>query len=137
MVAALPRIIASFRARGYRFVTISGLIGKHRDDLMPPLPSPTAKAALQASELPPDIGQQPHQYLLPLVVRSRRRRRLCPHHPAVVVALALVQRRRKRRRVPVSGVGNPLVSVIVPAYNEALSAVAVVSHILRSNYQNL
>ena len=35
-VAALPRIIRHFRDQGYTFTTVSRLIGKTRDDVMPP-----------------------------------------------------------------------------------------------------
>ena len=36
-VQALPRIIKYFKAKGYEFVTIGNLIGKKKDELMPPV----------------------------------------------------------------------------------------------------
>lgn len=36
-VEALPRIIHYFKAHGYQFTTVGDLMGKTRDELMPPI----------------------------------------------------------------------------------------------------
>ena len=46
-VDALPRIIHYFKERGYTFTTIADLLGKKKEDLMPPVPKGSGYYLLQ------------------------------------------------------------------------------------------
>ncbi|MFX8327761.1 hypothetical protein ABTL71_19055, partial [Acinetobacter baumannii] len=46
-VEALPRIIEYFQKEGYQFVTVADLMGKTRDEVMPPVPNYKGNYLLQ------------------------------------------------------------------------------------------
>ena len=48
-VATLPLLITTLRAHGYEFVPVSELIGKTRDDVMPPLTAAQRRQAIADS----------------------------------------------------------------------------------------
>jgi peptidoglycan/xylan/chitin deacetylase (PgdA/CDA1 family)/GT2 family glycosyltransferase len=129
-VAALPRIIATLRAEGYRFVPASGLIGVTPAQAMPPVPDHdlwavrtdvavfVALAAITATV----------SWLFYLAISLGIAR-------AVMMAgLAWIQARRKRAEPPAY---TPSVSVIIPAFNEERVIVASVTRVLASDYPAL
>lgn len=129
-MAALPRIIATLRAEGYRFVPASGLIGVTPAQAMPPVPDHdlwavrtdvavfVALAAITATV----------SWLFYLAISLGIAR-------AVMMAgLAWIQARRKRAEPPAY---TPSVSVIIPAFNEERVIVASVTRVLASDYPAL
>lgn len=149
-VDALPEIIERARAMGYRFVTISALVGKTRDEVMPLAEqSPTIQLLQTAGfgvmrefgrflgiafVLAIALGIARSTGLIVLsIVRRRHRRKPSPptarrrHRPG---ARTLAARRRHRPR--------PLtVAVIVPAYNEEKVVVQTVRSLLSSSLPDL
>ena len=112
-VKALPGIIKAFRARGYRFVTVSELTGKSRDAVMPAAPRQSLWTAwgryLGFDVL--NLGQAilTTLFLIGIVLGLSRM--------AFITVIALIERARCRRPPP-SPPRELAVSVIIPAFNE-------------------
>ncbi len=132
-VAALPRIIDGLRARGYDFVTVSTLAGLGREQTMPPLaPGSLSQWADRSVFLA--LGWFGHliRWLLTAAITLGMARLL------LLGGLALWNRVRERRRtLPVLGDNPPLVSVLIPAYNEEKVIASSIRQILKSRYANL
>ena len=129
-VAALPRIIAALRARGYRFVTASELVGVSPAAAMPPV----AASDLWAVRM--DVGvfialaviAAALAWLFGLAITLGIARGV------IMAGLALIQSRRRRADPPAF---EPSVSVIIPAYNEVRVIEASVRRVLASDYPAL
>ncbi|MEO7026196.1 MAG: glycosyltransferase [Caulobacteraceae bacterium] len=137
-VAALPGLIDALRARGYRLVTIEQLAGMSRADALPP----TSRSSL---ELMLDrLGFGFFRYLyaamqaLFIVAIVLGLGRL-----VFLATLSLWHRLRARGRAPAmldpgsQPGGGPLISVLIPCFNEAKVIAASVERILASNWPNL
>ena len=132
-IAALPRIIDGLRARGYEFVTVSTLAGLSREQTMPPLtPGSLSQWADRSVFLA--LGWFGHfiRWLLTAAITLGVARLL------LLGGLALLNRMRERRRaMPTLPDDPPLVSVLIPAYNEEKVIASSIRHILKSRYANL
>jgi len=112
-VQAIPRLIEALRARGYQFVTVADLLGRSRDDIMPPVaPESQWQTWLDwiGFALINVLSATLHWLFLIGIVLGIARL-------LFIGALALYQHWRKRRRV-FDPAYSPSVAVIVPAYNE-------------------
>ncbi|MBJ6120912.1 glycosyltransferase [Sphingomonas mollis] len=129
-VAALPRIIATLRAKGYSFVTASQLVGVPQSVAMPLVKGRDLLAvrtdvtifiilALIAVVL---------AWLFYLAIALGIARAV------LMAALAWVQARKPRLAPPVF---QPQVSVIIPAYNEERVIESSVARVLASDYPGL
>ncbi len=132
-VAALPTLIDTLRANHYELVTVSELAGLTRDQVMPPLP---AGAVLPRMALPVfltlgQFGQVMHGlFLIAIALGLARVLFFC--------VFGLVHKWRELRQVPpVLPADAPLISVLIPAHNEAPVIVASIRRILRSTYPQL
>jgi cellulose synthase/poly-beta-1,6-N-acetylglucosamine synthase-like glycosyltransferase/spore germination protein YaaH/peptidoglycan/xylan/chitin deacetylase (PgdA/CDA1 family) len=113
-VAALPIIIDTLRARGYRFVPVSELAGIPPREAMPPL-SPEDHAAARI-----DFG------LFELVGFTIRALAflfgaaisLGIARAVALTGLALLAAARERKRTAPEAAGEAIVSVLIPAFNE-------------------
>ncbi len=131
-VEALPDIIDELRARGVRFVTVSELVGKTRDEVMPVAPAREvglAAIAGRALAFKGTLGSLvPILFIASLFLVFLR--------TLGFGLLALVQTwHTKRRRFDLSF--RPPVSVIIPAHNEAALIVGTVRSIVDNGYPNL
>lgn len=132
-IAALPRIIDGLRAQGYDFVTVSALAGLTRAQTMPALP-PGSLSQWADRSVFLALGWFGHfiRWLLTAAITLGVARLL------LLGGLALLNRARERRQVlPVLGDDPPLVSVLIPAYNEEKVIASSIRQILRSRYRNL
>ncbi|TXH04975.1 MAG: glycosyltransferase [Nevskiaceae bacterium] len=132
-VAALPQLIDTLRAKGYEFVPVSELAGLTHDQAMPALP-PDAVLPKMALPVFLTIGQfgqvMRGLFMVAIALGIARVLFLC--------VLALVHRWRELRQTPPElPVDPPLVSVLIPAFNEAKVIVASVQRILGSRYPKL
>lgn len=126
-VKALPGIIATLRAQGYRFVPASQLVGVSRAAAMPIVPADDLWAVRTdvAVFLVLAIGAATLAWLFYLAIGLGIAR-------AVIMAvLATIQNRRCRGEPPVY---EPSVSVIIPAFNEERVIEASVRRVLASDY---
>jgi peptidoglycan-N-acetylglucosamine deacetylase len=133
-VKALPHIIRHYRDQGYVFTTVSHLIGRTRDEVMPPLALASDRFVAKTNWWIVEAIYWGTHVLFALffvgVVLSIGRM-------LVTGILASLQRKRARKEHMPEMSDTPLVSVVVPGYNEEVNAVKTVNALLRSTYPNL
>ncbi len=128
-VRALPQIITRLRARGYRFVTVTGGLGLPAADVPATPAQRFAGLALVITQQAADHAVAVLAVLLALASALTVARVL------VLVGFARAHRRRLAARGPRPVPGHALgVSVVVPAYNEAAGIAATVTSIVASSY---
>lgn len=130
-VDALPKIIEYFHKEGYKFTTVADLMGKTRDDVMPPVPNYQENYLLRFNYFLAEGGYYFGKifnalFLLFLTLGSIR---------LLIVLVASILARKKERSKQLDPLkNNPLVSIIVPAYNEEVNAVSSLNNLLRCDY---
>ncbi|PZF71019.1 glycosyltransferase [Taibaiella soli] len=132
-VKALPRLIKYFKSQGYQFTTIADLVGKKKDELMPPVPRSSGYYFVQFNYYIAAIGYWGGRIIfatfLVCIVLAMLRTLF------MAVLASLEHRREKKENLPYLA-DSPLVSIIVPAYNEEVNAVRSVQNLLKSDYPN-
>ncbi len=141
-VDALPRIIHYFKDKGYHFTTVSDLMGKTYDDVMPILPQNKDTWMIHANFWLASFTYYTGEILFILflvgIVLSMARM-------VMMVVLATLQRKREKTMESTylaeeadwkKPGGAPFVSIIIPAYNEELNAVRTVQSLLLQDYPN-
>jgi peptidoglycan-N-acetylglucosamine deacetylase len=129
---ALPRIVETLRAQGYRFVSLEQLMGKTRDQLMP-VPSQDEKrwASIEGEALITKGTFKKALGLLFLIALY-----LTLLRSLVYGALAVAQKVKSGRRKFDPGF-QPPVSVVIAAYNEERVIERTVHAILENGYPDL
>jgi peptidoglycan-N-acetylglucosamine deacetylase len=133
-VQALPELIHQLRARGFKFVAVSELTGLSRDEVMPLIPSNervfTRADSIAFFFLSTGAWTLQWVFVVGIVLGLARL--------VFIGSLAFAQWVRSRRR-QLSGAGEgyaPFVTVIVPAYNEAVVIKNTLSSLLASQYES-
>jgi cellulose synthase/poly-beta-1,6-N-acetylglucosamine synthase-like glycosyltransferase/spore germination protein YaaH/peptidoglycan/xylan/chitin deacetylase (PgdA/CDA1 family) len=130
-VEALPRIIHYFKSKGYQFTTVADLVGKSRNELMPAVPN--AGFELKLNYVVVQIlywgGNILFSLFVVCIILSVARILF------MGVLAALEHRSEKKKNLPPLP-GSPLVSIIVPAYNEEVNAVSSLNNLLKLQYPN-
>jgi cellulose synthase/poly-beta-1,6-N-acetylglucosamine synthase-like glycosyltransferase/peptidoglycan/xylan/chitin deacetylase (PgdA/CDA1 family)/spore germination protein YaaH len=133
-VDALPRIIAYFKKRGCKFTTVADLMGKTKDDIMPPVKQDWKnKLNLFFAEATYWGGHMLFALFIVGIVLSVSRMLL-------MAILAWRQKRKEESAKPTAMLAAekmPLVSIIVPAYNEEINAVRTIESLLNQDYPNM
>lgn len=129
-VAALPRLIERLRAEGFELAPVSALLGEARADAMPPLGT-AGRWAARANAVVFDCFRALRMTiaticLVAIVMLAAR--------AAFVIVLAF---RQKRRPKPGRLASPPLVSVLIPAYDEEKVIADTIRSVLRSDYRPL
>jgi peptidoglycan-N-acetylglucosamine deacetylase len=132
-IAALPRIISYFKKHGYQFTTISHLLGKQKAELMPAVPKGKGYYLVQFNYVLAESGYWAGKLLFILFILFIA---LSIARLGFMAYLALRQRRKEQNTVWAPVTQYPLVSVIVPAYNEAVNAVDSLNNLLNTNWPN-
>ena len=132
-VAALPQIVDRLREQGYRFVLVSDLAGFSRDQAMPRVGS-TISIFMDRIVFLTINALGNGLYLCFLIAIWLGVLRLL-----VLAGLSIANRVRNgaREAMPTGPGGDVLVSVIVPAYNEARVIASTVRTILATEHKNL
>ena len=127
----LPQLIDSLRAKGYQFVPLSELVGKSRDDVMPRLPLTISLYADRAVFLTISyVAQFLYYCFLGAIVLGVAR--------LLALAGLALWKRMKGLGVPAPADGPPpVVTVLIPAFNEEKVIVATVERILSSDYPDM
>ena len=130
-VEALPKIIETLKAKGYKFVTISQLAGISQDKTMP-LVAENQAVITRADDV--TFGMfwffdKTMKWLFWLGITLGTGRLL------FVAMLALRTRRLKKRKL-LGEEFEPFVSVIVPAFNEEKVIAKTIKSLLKSDYSN-
>lgn len=131
---ALPRIIEYFKKNGYEFTTVANLIGKKRDELMPAIPNKgNAYYLVQFNYFIAEIGFWGSNLLGSLFIICIF---LSLGRILIAGVLAFMEYRKEKNTVHAAIGFNPKISIIVPAYNEEVNAVASVNNLLKTRYDN-
>jgi cellulose synthase/poly-beta-1,6-N-acetylglucosamine synthase-like glycosyltransferase/peptidoglycan/xylan/chitin deacetylase (PgdA/CDA1 family) len=130
-VDALPRIIAGLRARGYRFVTVTGGLGRPAADVPATTGQRLTGMALVITQQAADHTAAVLATMLAVATA------LILLRAVVLVAFARTHRRRAVRagRSAPRWRHLPGVSVVIPAYNEAAGIAATVTSLVDSWYE--
>jgi cellulose synthase/poly-beta-1,6-N-acetylglucosamine synthase-like glycosyltransferase/peptidoglycan/xylan/chitin deacetylase (PgdA/CDA1 family)/spore germination protein YaaH len=133
-VEALPALIDALRANGYRMVTIGELAGLKPDEAMPPTSRNSAELMLDRMGFGFFHGLQMLLQGLFIVAIALGVGRL-----ALLGVLALVHRFIVARKLPamLDPATGPLISVLIPCFNEEKVIEASVRRILASNWDRL
>ncbi|MEN6441530.1 MAG: polysaccharide deacetylase family protein [Syntrophobacter sp.] len=127
-VRALPLIIEGLRSRGFQFVALSELLGRGRDEVMPPVPQDSTfqiwTDRLAFGMLSLAAATINWLFLLGIVLGISRL--------VFIGVLAVYQRWRKRRTVH-DPAYSPSVAVVVPAYNEERVIIQTITSLLASD----
>ena len=149
-VKATQMIVDYFQKNGYKFISLSDYLHKKKADLMPPVPKGKGYYMMQFNMVLASIvywlsnfftslfiifillGLTRLVIMIVLMVRERRRERYFNPNLALVCneggsGLAFETPNR---------VQCPLVSIIVPAYNEEVNAVSSLNNLLKQTYPN-
>lgn len=132
-VECLPVLIDALRAHGYQIVPVSALMGKTRDQVMPPIaPGQRWQARLDAIAFFL-ISFFNHTVVLIFFVGD-----VLMTGRLLIVGLFAVIDRFHRRKLPVGAEDyRPQVAVLVPAYNEEKVIARTIRSVLGSDYPNL
>ncbi len=135
-VEALPRIIEYFQRRGFHFTTVSDILGKTRDEMMPPVPKGSGYYLLQINYYFAELGYWSSHILFSTFIVFM----ILSVGRVLFIAFIATKEffREKKYSFPAfwltEGVTAPLVSIIVPAYNEEVNAVGSVESLLKGDY---
>jgi cellulose synthase/poly-beta-1,6-N-acetylglucosamine synthase-like glycosyltransferase/peptidoglycan/xylan/chitin deacetylase (PgdA/CDA1 family) len=130
-VAALPLLITTLRAKGYKLVNVSDLMGKTRAEVMPPI-SPKMRWQARVDSVAFFFFSFFNHFVVDVfflgdVLMSAR---------LILIGLFALIDRLRRRRVP-PGDYQPQVAVLIPAFNEETVIVRTIRSVLNSDYANL
>ena len=137
-VDALPVIIKYFKERGYKFTTVADLMGKTKDEVMPPVPASRNGWIMKLNFFLAETAYWGSHILFSLFIIGMA---LSVGRMIAMSILAGIQKRKetsetKEHAFVFDGTA-PLVSVIIPAYNEQVNAVRTVKSLILQDYPNL
>ncbi len=132
-IKALPRIIKYFKDNGYIFTTVADLLNEKREQLMPVVPKTSSYYWIQMSYFVAEFGFWLSRCLFYLfvicIVLSIAR--------ILLLAIFAIKEKANEKHAQIQPMADkPLVSIIVPAYNEEVNAVRAVNNLLKSTYTN-
>jgi cellulose synthase/poly-beta-1,6-N-acetylglucosamine synthase-like glycosyltransferase/spore germination protein YaaH/peptidoglycan/xylan/chitin deacetylase (PgdA/CDA1 family) len=137
-VDALDRIIKYYKEQGYTFTTVADLLGKKREDMMPEVPKGSGYYIIQLESFMFEAGYWGGHILFSLFII------FIFLSLSKIVLMAILAGRQHRKDLSeniapfwlANGADQPLVSIIVPAYNEEVNAVFSLNNLLKTDYPN-
>ncbi len=129
-VKALPYIIKYFKDNGYKFTTVSGLLGKSRDDLMPAVKGRNQLFLSDINWTVAEVIFLMERFIFGLFFTGII---LAVLRMLIVGTLAWLQK-VKSKTIITGTAFQPKVSIIVPAFNEAIHVVRNVQNLLKCDY---
>ena len=132
-ILALPRVIDYYVKHGYQFVTVSNLMGKTRNQVMPAVQKQfrvTETLDLIFFTITFIWQHFLHGFFIVAIL-------LIIFRLLSIAFLAILQRQKEKKQKPQQTSYLPKVSIIVPAYNEELNAKRTVDYLLNSDYPDL
>lgn len=134
-IKALPLIIKYFKDNGYTFTTVADIIGKTKNDVMPPDLSQKEKLTNSVNYFIASFIFYANKILLSLFLFGIL---LVMLRLLFIIVLALVQKVKTKQNKTISNEAvNSLVSVIVPAFNEEATILKTVQTLLSSHHKNI
>jgi cellulose synthase/poly-beta-1,6-N-acetylglucosamine synthase-like glycosyltransferase/spore germination protein YaaH/peptidoglycan/xylan/chitin deacetylase (PgdA/CDA1 family) len=134
-IKALPRIIEYLEKEGYTFTNLPAIMNKNRDQLMPSIPKGKEYYAMQANLALATITYDITKFLTALFIIFII---LGVARLVFMVGLTYREKKKEHNRPALSQLpaDAPLVSIIVPAYNEEVNAVSSLNNLLKQDYPN-
>ncbi len=133
-IEALPKVIHELRGRGYEFTTIADLANMTHDEAMPPVPQDQSIYARADAYVFYGISVAGWLmrwiFMLGIVLGLGRMIFIG------VLAFAQFLRSRRREVTHFGGEYQPLVSIVVPAYNEGKVIIRTIESLLASDHTN-
>jgi cellulose synthase/poly-beta-1,6-N-acetylglucosamine synthase-like glycosyltransferase/peptidoglycan/xylan/chitin deacetylase (PgdA/CDA1 family)/spore germination protein YaaH len=131
-VDALPVLINALRARGYKIVPVSALMGKTRAEVMPPLNHHQLWEA-RVDSIAFFVWAFFNHFVIAVffvgdILMSARL--------IIIGVFAIIDRFRKRKNFAGPDYA-PRVAVLIPAYNEEKVIVRTIRSVMMSNYKNI
>lgn len=132
-VDALPKIIHYFKSKGIAFTTVANLLGKTKNDVMPPVASRLVKL---------DGGIAAFGYWLEHFLTTAFWVAIILGFARILwmAVMAGMQAARQNNKSSFAAslplAEQPYVSIIVPAYNEEINAIKTIENLLHQDYQN-
>jgi len=141
-VDALPRIIHYFKKKGYVFSSVSDLMGKTRDQVMPRVADSRDRWTRKFNFFLAETAYWSGQILFTLFIIGIL---LSVGRMIIMAMLASIQKRKEESSISTAfpsyllGAKNelPLVSIVVPAYNEELNSIRTINSLLAQDYPNI
>ncbi|MDM5436308.1 glycosyltransferase [Bacillus hominis] len=130
-VEALPIIIKDLKKHGYSFVTISDLMGKERDEVMPLVSSEDKQYLLYNKAVFSGAGYSKHILTTIFYIAIG----LGIFRFLFLIYFAFKQKRKTRSRLFTNSSYQPFVSVVIAAYNEEKVITKTIRSILDSDYR--
>ena len=130
-IKALPRIIHYFKDKGYTFTTVADLLNEQKENLMPAVPRNQAYYLIQFSYFMAEFSSWGGKALMYLFITCIA---LSLLRILIMGILAAIEQKKENGRTEHTGNNFPFVSIIVPAYNEEVNAVASLNNLLKSAY---
>jgi cellulose synthase/poly-beta-1,6-N-acetylglucosamine synthase-like glycosyltransferase/peptidoglycan/xylan/chitin deacetylase (PgdA/CDA1 family)/spore germination protein YaaH len=132
-VKALPAIIHYFKTHGYQFTTIADVLDKTKDDLMPPIKDDHTGIFGPMYDVAVHAYYYFNWFLIYVFLSAIF---LAIGRIVLIAILAVRQNSENKKTVKLRGDNLPLppVSIIVPAYNEEVNAVATIQSLLKTEY---
>jgi cellulose synthase/poly-beta-1,6-N-acetylglucosamine synthase-like glycosyltransferase/peptidoglycan/xylan/chitin deacetylase (PgdA/CDA1 family)/spore germination protein YaaH len=130
-LAALPRIIETLRAKGYKFVTVSQLAGLSQEKTMP-FVAENERIITQADSMAFSMfwffdKTMKWLFWLGIVLGTAR---------LLFISILALRTRFIKQKTVLNDAYQPFVSVIVPAFNEEKVVLKTLKSLLKSNYPN-
>ncbi len=132
-IKALPRIIKYFKDKGYTFTTVADLVNETREQMMPAVPKNRSYYFVQFSYYMAEAAYWLGHALLYLFITCII---LSIGRILILAYFATKEYYAEKKQVFPEMADHPLVSIIVPAYNEEVNAVRSVNNLLQSTYPN-
>jgi len=132
-IKALPEIIKYFRDKGYTFTTVSELLGKSRDEVMPLLKNQDDIYFSKFNWVIAEIIYWIEHILASLFIAAII---LGIGRTLFMAVLSFIEKRRSKKEIRELRI-NSLVSIIVPAYNEEVNSIRTIENLLKSDYENI
>ena len=133
-VKALPAIIHFFKSHGYQFTTIAAVLNKSKADLMPPPKDGVNSGLLGTFDIIYWYGYFYGSWFLLYLFLSA----IFLAVGRVILIGILASRQyvedKKLAKLPVDVSSLPAVSIIVPGYNEEVTAIKTIQSLLKINY---
>lgn len=134
-VKALPKIIDYFQKRGYKFINLNTLLHKSTNELMPPIQKGEEYYIMKSNMAFLSFTYWVIKILATLFIVFIA---LGLFRFVFMIMLTIKEKKRSRKRIystlPPEKV--PLVSIIVPGYNEEVNVVSSLKNLLRQDYPN-
>ena len=132
-IKALPRIIRYFKDKGYTFISVAELLGQTRTQVMPSVPKDNSYYYIQFSYYMAESAYWLSRILAGLFITCI----VLSVGKLIILAYFASREYIKERKESLPPLaGSPLVSIIVPAYNEEVNAVNALNKLLLSTYPN-